>query len=87
MTLKGNWSATDRARERVANNGVVVHGIGKGKSYLETIGLEKPGADRPSDRLLRERDERYAADDRTDVEKLMGVPVPAKSALGHRATE
>jgi hypothetical protein len=81
MAIAGKWHVH---HAKIRNNGVVVHGIGRGKSYLDHVGLEKPGTDRPSDRLLRERDARIAADTRTPQEMLLGNPPPGRSALDQR---
>jgi hypothetical protein len=80
MAIAGKWHVHHAKR----NNGVVVHGIGRGKSYLDHVGLEKPGTDRPSDKLLREKDARIAADTRTPQEILLGNPPPGRSALDQR---
>jgi hypothetical protein len=82
MAIAGKWHAHDAKVRK--DNSVVVHGIGRGKSYLDHVGLEKPGTDRPSDKLLRERDARIAADTRTPQDILLGNPPPGRSALDQK---
>jgi hypothetical protein len=56
------------------------HGLGRDRK----VALGRNDGSKASDDLLKQRDERIAADDRSDIEKFLGVPVPARSALGRR---
>jgi hypothetical protein len=50
------------------------------------LGLADIG-DRASDDLLKARDERSALDDRSDIERMLGVPPRHMSALARRKPE
>ena len=71
--------------------GLILQIMQSRKTRQHGAGLYVSGDRRVSvtERMVRlaERDERLAADTRTDTQRLLGDPPPAQSALGRRITQ